>query len=128
MNLAFRQIKADIIMKKVRIILSLIIVVTLASSILAFTAERFNGQRVFNFTSVYVTFNTFYTRFVPAFLPSTPAKFITNTGLDQVHVFSTTGITTTAPIILTQLGGTATLTFPTYTATWVQNTFTTLIN
>lgn len=115
-------------MKRARIVLSALALFAVVGGAVAFKAAKFNGQPAFTFTKEYTTNGIVYTRAANAFLPKTPAQFITNAAGAVSTVYSTTGTTTTAIITLTEDGGTATITFPAYGAQLLPNTFVTLTN
>lgn len=115
-------------MKKAPIILSMIALFSVAGGALAFKAAKFCGNRAFTFTNGYITFGTVYTAAAAACLPINPFRCITTFGPAPTTVYSSTGTTTTAPVTLTQVGGTGIITFPAYTCSLIEHTFTTVIN
>lgn len=114
-------------MKKARIILSAVTLLALTSGIFAFKTSKFNGQRAFTIANIYTTNGMVYTRAASALLPITPAQFITGGGGGVTTVHSTTSIVP-GTITLTQVGGTATITFPVYQGFEIAGTFTTGVN
>ncbi|SDG05145.1 hypothetical protein [Chitinophaga filiformis] len=116
-------------MKKARIILSAVAILAVVGGAFAFNAAKFNGLRAFTYTTEYTTFGTVYAAAASVYLPITPARFITDATVNPLTtVYSTTGTTTTASITLTQVNGTATITFPAWTGVQVPATHTTAVN
>jgi hypothetical protein len=126
--LSLLQNKGTYNMKKSRLTLLTIIVVTLTSGILAFKSAKFTGFPACTVTAAYSTFGTIYTRSAFACLPISPARFITTTGTSFTSVYTIVGTTSAIPITLTQINATNTITFPAYTCALITNTFTTLVN
>lgn len=120
-------LKGICFMKKARIILSTLAILAVVGGAFAFKAAKFNGFAAYTLTTAYTTNGIVYTASVPVYLPITPARFITNVGVNPTTVYSTTATTTTAPVTLTAAGG-ATITFPAWTGVQRANTFTTAID
>lgn len=115
-------------MKRARIVLSALAVFAVVGGAVAFKASKFTGFGAYTVTNQYTTFGTIYTRAAAAYLPINPVRFITSTGALQTTVYSTTTTTAVAPITLTRIGGTETITFPAWTGVQLPNTFTTVVN
>lgn len=115
-------------MKKARLIVSAIAVLTLLGGVFAFKSTKFNGMQAFTKATEYKIGDLVYTRAEPAYVPLNPARFVTNTGVSYMTVFRTFGTTSTSIITFTLEGGIQTITFPAYSAVQFGWTFTTAIN
>ena len=103
---------------KPRIVLSAIALFAVIGGTLAFKAARFNSTPAFTLTTVYVSNGISYTKGGATFVAPHTTVFLTPTlpGIAST-VLTTSGTTTTAPVVLTRVGGTQTIAFPAWTAT-----------
>lgn len=115
-------------MKNASVILLSLAVLTLAGGVLAFKASKFNGLRAFTMSDKYTTLGTIYVCPMSVCLPIVPSRFITDFGTVLTTVYSSTGSTSTLPVICTRQGGTQTIAFPAWACSVLPNTFTTALN
>lgn len=114
-------------MKKARIFLFCIALLSTVAIIVSFKAAKYNGLKAYVWETSYFTFGTIYTAVSYECLPKNPERFFTTTGQVRTTLYSITEVTT-RKITLTMFGGTATITFADLTCITIPNTFTTILN